>query len=120
MPQGIYIISIETCGGARSDDSEVIRHHATAQAGEGLGRGDTLAGGACDGEGGVTLAAKADTCIGGGVLDEDGGLHGLRKAGEVVDVLGVHVGGVTVAVLSLASQLDGLVNVLDTDDTQNG
>ena len=68
----------------------------------------------------MTLAAKADTCIGGSVLDEDGGLHGLGEAGEVVDVLGVHVSGVTVAMLSLASQINGLVDVLDTDDTQDG
>ena len=59
------------------DDPEVINHHATAQTGKGLGGGDTLARGACDGEGGVTLAAKADARVGGRVLDEDGGL--LRR-----------------------------------------
>ena len=98
----------------------MISHHATAQTGERLCRGDTLSGGARNGEGGVTLAAKADARIGGSVLDEDGGLNSLCEAGEVVDVLGVHVGGVTVAMLGLASQINGLVNVLDTDDTQNG
>ena len=86
-----------------SDDAEAIRHNATATTREAARAGDTLAGRTCDGEGGVTLAAKADTRIRGSVLDEDGGLNRLGEAGQVVNVLGMHVSGVAVAVLSLAS-----------------
>ena len=46
-----------------SDDAEAVRHDAATAAGEAARAGDTLAGRACDGKGGVTLAAKADTRV---------------------------------------------------------
>ena len=84
-----------------SDDAEAVRHDAAAAAGEAARAGDTLAGRTCDGEGGVTLAAEADAGIRRSIFDEYGGFDCLRKAGQVVDVLGVHMSGVTVAMLSL-------------------
>ena len=97
----------------------MISHYAAAQSGKALCRGDTFAGGACNGEGAVTLATKADACVRGRVLNENGGLNSLCESGKVVDVLGVHVSRVTVAMLSLDRQIDRFIDILDANDTQD-
>ena len=96
--------------------SEILRKHASATAGKGAGGGDALAGRSCDGEGRMTLAAKAYTCIGGGVLYEYGSLNRPCKASEIVDILGMHMSRVAVAMLRLDRKVDSLVNILDSHD----
>ena len=98
----------------------MVCHDAAAESGKASCGSDTFTGRTCDGEGGVTFAAKSDARIRGRVLDENGGLNSLCKSGKVVDVLGVHVRRVTVAMLCLDRQINCFVDVLDTNDAEDG
>ena len=122
MPKALKIQALELVCIVLSclDNAEAFAHYATAVSGKASCAGKSLSGGACDGEGGVTLATKADAGIGGSVFNEDRGLDRSCKAGEVVDVLRVHMCRVTVAVLCLYGKVDSLVNILDSYDRKNG
>ena len=101
-------------------NSEALCKNTAAISGKASRAGDTFAGRTCDGEGGVSLSAKADARIGGRVLNEDGGLDSSCESGEVVDVLGVHMRGMTEAVLCLNGKVDSLVDILYSYDRKNG
>ena len=101
-------------------NSEALCKNTAAISGKASRAGDTLACRTCDGEGGVSLSAKADARIGGRVLNEYRGLNRSCKTGEVVDVLGVHMCGVAEAVLCLNGKVDSLVNISYSYDRKNG
>ena len=89
MPKALKIQALELVCIVLSclDNSEAFAHYATAVSGKASCAGKSLTGRSCDGEGGVTLAAKADAGIGGSALNEYRGLDCSCKASEVVDIL---------------------------------
>ena len=89
MPKALKIQALELVCIVLSclDNTEAFAHNATAVSGKASCAGKSLTGRSCDGEGSVTLATKADTGIGGSVLNEDRSLDCSCEASEVVDVL---------------------------------
>ena len=89
MPKALKIQALELVCIVLSclDNAEAFAHYATAVSGKASCAGKSLTGRSCDGEGGVTLATKADAGIGGSVLNEDRSLNRSCEASEVVDVL---------------------------------
>ena len=96
-------------------DAEAVGHDAAPTLGEGLGAGQALAGAAGDGEGAVPFAAEAQRRVGRGVLHQDGRVNLSCVLCDIVNVLGVDVGGMAVAVLQPHGLLDGIVDVLCPD-----
>ena len=87
---------------------EAIGHNAATLTGEAAGRGNALTGRTGDSEGSVPFAAKADTGIGRGILDKDRGFNSAGKTAEVINVLGMHMGGVAVTVRNDELAIDSL------------
>ncbi len=67
----------------------------------------------------MSFAAKANPCIRGRVLDEDGRFHRTRETGEMVDILRVHMRRVSVAVFRFHRQIDCLIDVVYSYNGKN-
>ena len=96
-------------------DAETVGHDAAPALGKALGAGQALAGAAGDGEGAVPFAAEAQRRVGRGVLHQDGRIDFSCVLCDIVNVLGVDVGGMAVAMLQSHSLFDGVVDILCPD-----
>ena len=95
--------------------AEAVGHDAAPALGKALGAGQALAGAAGDGKGTVPLPAETKRCVGGRVLHQNGRVNLPGVLCYVVNILGVDMGGMAVAMLQPHGLLDGIVNVFCPD-----
>ena len=83
------------------NNSERLGQNATTESSEAPRAGQAFARRPCDGEGRMSFAAEADSCIGRRVLDENRRFYRSCKASKMIDVLRMHMCRMSIAVFRL-------------------